>query len=119
MAGLEHRLKTEKSLARKIQNDSVEYNGNVERAADNINDAVRYTLLFEPDVYTESAIKTIDGMRDAGYQFERIKNFLVKREPFSIENGDMTITLKVKRKVVMEKYAAEIEAMYAQTDCPL
>jgi long-chain acyl-CoA synthetase len=52
-------------------------------------------------------------------KFERIKNFLVKREPFSIENGDMTITLKVKRKVVMEKYAAEIEAMYAQTDCPL
>ena len=52
-------------------------------------------------------------------KFERIKNFLVKREPFSIENGDMTITLKVKRKVVMEKYAGEIEAMYAQTDCPL
>jgi long-chain acyl-CoA synthetase len=52
-------------------------------------------------------------------KFERIKNFLVKREPFSIENGDMTITLKVKRKVVMEKYSAEIEAMYAQTDCPL
>ena len=87
MAGLEHRLKTEKSLARKIQNDSVEYNGNVERAADNINDAVRYTLLFEPDVYTESAIKTIDGMRDAGYQFERIKNFWRKGDDYQGING--------------------------------
>jgi hypothetical protein len=87
MAGLEHRLKTEKSLARKIQNDSVEYNGNVERAADNINDAVRYTLLFEPDVYTESAIKTIDGMRDAGYQFERVKNFWRKGDDYQGING--------------------------------
>jgi long-chain acyl-CoA synthetase len=52
-------------------------------------------------------------------KFERIKNFLVKREPFSIENGDMTITLKVKRKVVMERYINEIDAMYLSVDCPL
>jgi long-chain acyl-CoA synthetase len=52
-------------------------------------------------------------------KFERIKNFLVKREPFSVENGDMTITLKVKRKVVMERYTAEIDVMYASLDCPL
>ncbi len=52
-------------------------------------------------------------------KFERIKNFLVKREPFSVENGDMTPTLKVKRKVVMDRYAKEIDAMYASVDCPL
>jgi long-chain acyl-CoA synthetase len=52
-------------------------------------------------------------------KFERIRNFMVKREPFSIENGDMTITLKVKRKVVMERYADEIDLMYAQQECPL
>ena len=46
-------------------------------------------------------------------KFERIKDFIVKREPFSVEAGDMTITLKIKRKVVMEKYADEIDAMYA------
>jgi long-chain acyl-CoA synthetase len=52
-------------------------------------------------------------------KFERIRNFLVKREPFSIESGEMTITLKVKRKVVMERYADEIDLMYAEIECPL
>jgi long-chain acyl-CoA synthetase len=52
-------------------------------------------------------------------KFERIRNFLVKREPFSIESGEMTITLKVKRKVVMERYADEIDLMYAEKECPL
>ncbi len=52
-------------------------------------------------------------------KFERIRNFLIKREPFSIESGEMTITLKVKRKVVMERYEKEIDALYAQQECPL
>lgn len=45
-------------------------------------------------------------------KFERIKDFIIKRNPFSVEDGDMTITLKIKRKVVMEKFAEQIEAMY-------
>ncbi|MFN4913960.1 MAG: AMP-dependent synthetase/ligase [Sphingomonadales bacterium] len=45
-------------------------------------------------------------------KFERVKDFIIKRTPFSIEDGDMTITLKVKRKVVMEKFANEIDKMY-------
>jgi long-chain acyl-CoA synthetase len=47
-------------------------------------------------------------------KFERVKEFLIKRTPFSIEDGDMTITLKVKRKVVMEKFENEINIMYTQ-----
>jgi long-chain acyl-CoA synthetase len=47
-------------------------------------------------------------------KFERIKHFLIKRTPFSIEDGDMTITLKVKRKVVMEKFKNEIGKLYTQ-----
>lgn len=46
-------------------------------------------------------------------KFERVKEFLIKRTPFSIEDGDMTITLKVKRKVVMEKFENEINMLYA------
>lgn len=45
-------------------------------------------------------------------KFERIKNFKLKRNPFSLEDGEITPTLKVKRKVVEKKYAEPINEMY-------
>jgi long-chain acyl-CoA synthetase len=45
-------------------------------------------------------------------KFERIKNFKLKRNPFSLEEGEMTPTMKVKRKVVEKKYAEPINEMY-------
>lgn len=45
-------------------------------------------------------------------KFERIKNFKVKRIPFSIEAGEMTPSLKAKRKVIEKKYADDIDTLY-------
>lgn len=45
-------------------------------------------------------------------KFERIKNFKVKRKPFSMEDGEITPTLKAKRKVIEKKYAGPIDEMY-------
>lgn len=45
-------------------------------------------------------------------KFERIKNFIVKRNPFSIEEGDITPTMKPKRKVIEKKYVEYIDHMY-------
>ncbi|HYK76063.1 MAG TPA: long-chain fatty acid--CoA ligase [Daejeonella sp.] len=45
-------------------------------------------------------------------KFERIKNFLLKRNPFTIEAGEMTPTLKAKRKVIEKSYATAIEQLY-------
>ena len=43
---------------------------------------------------------------------ERVKRFTVAREPFTIDNGQMTPTLKVRRHAVTEAYGEEIEALY-------
>lgn len=45
-------------------------------------------------------------------KFERIKKFVIKRTPFTIDDGEMTPTLKIKRKVVEEKYADAIADLY-------
>jgi long-chain acyl-CoA synthetase len=44
---------------------------------------------------------------------ETVKKFHLLSQPFSIDSGELTPTLKVKRRVVYERYAREIEAMYA------
>ncbi len=48
-------------------------------------------------------------------KFERIKNFKVKRVSFSMEDGEITPTLKIKRKVIEKKYAESINAMYKES----
>jgi long-chain acyl-CoA synthetase len=45
-------------------------------------------------------------------KFERVKNFRVKRRPFTMEDGEITPTLKAKRKVIEKKYADAINEMY-------
>ncbi len=47
-------------------------------------------------------------------KFERIKNFKVKRTPFSMDEGEVTPTMKAKRKVIEKKYADAIDQMYLQ-----
>ncbi|MGH7493469.1 MAG: AMP-dependent synthetase/ligase [bacterium] len=44
--------------------------------------------------------------------FESVKKIRILPKDFSIAEGDLTPTLKVKRKVVTEKYRATLEEMY-------
>ncbi|TKC10616.1 long-chain fatty acid--CoA ligase [Pedobacter polaris] len=48
-------------------------------------------------------------------KFERIKNFKIKRNPFSMDEGEITPTMKVKRRVVEKKYIEAINAMYEES----
>jgi long-chain acyl-CoA synthetase len=44
---------------------------------------------------------------------ETIKKFTILRDSFSIANGELTPTLKLKRKVISERHQRAIDAMYA------
>jgi long-chain acyl-CoA synthetase len=45
-------------------------------------------------------------------RYEGIKKFVLLSRDFSIEGGELTPTLKLKRKVIYEKYKDKIEGMY-------
>lgn len=60
--------------------------------------------LFDEEIARESA--DFKG-------YERVAAFTFLEEPFSTENGLLTPTLKVKRRRVLERYAQQLEALYA------
>ncbi len=45
--------------------------------------------------------------------FERIRKFTLLEKPFTIENGEVTPSLKIRRKVIEERYRDLIEEMYS------
>ena len=45
-------------------------------------------------------------------KIENIKKFFVIKEKFSIENGMLTPTLKLKRYKIVQKYKNEFEKLY-------
>ncbi len=45
--------------------------------------------------------------------YEHIRRFALLTEPFTMENGELTNTLKIRRRVVADRYAALIDSLYA------
>lgn len=56
----------------------------------------------------------IENLNKSRASFEQIKAFRIIKEDFSIENGFLTPTMKVKRKLVAEHYKALIDEMYSK-----
>jgi long-chain acyl-CoA synthetase len=56
--------------------------------------------------------KVVDTMTGGLAQFERIKKVALLPREFTVEAGELTPTLKVRRKVVEEKYRDLIDQMY-------
>jgi hypothetical protein len=84
---LEQRLKSTDSLARKIDADAEkDHGGDREKAANAISDAVRYTLNFEGQNYTDSLETTIDNLGKTGWKVESVKNFWKAGDPYDGTN---------------------------------
>ena len=50
--------------------------------------------------------------------YESIKRFALISDDFTFDNGSLTFTLKLKRRVVEEKYCSVIESLYADVAEP-
>lgn len=55
----------------------------------------------------------IDALQEGFANYEKIKKFTLLAKAFSMETGELTNTLKIRRPVIRTRYAREIEAMYS------
>ncbi len=59
-------------------------------------------------------MERIDTLQQQLAHYEQIKRFTLLPKPFTMESGELTNTLKMRRKVINEHYKKEIENMYAE-----
>lgn len=75
------------------------------------------TYSEEADLLKNEAIKDlfkkqIDEVNEKLPRYEQVKYFKVLDKPFSVETGELTPTLKLKRRIVLENFKEDIESMY-------
>ncbi|MBL8623491.1 MAG: long-chain fatty acid--CoA ligase [Myxococcales bacterium] len=58
--------------------------------------------------------RQLDVVNERLARVEQVKKFTILERPFAIETGELTPTLKIKRKAVNQNFATEIEAMYQE-----
>ncbi|RDH75884.1 long-chain fatty acid--CoA ligase [Mycolicibacterium moriokaense] len=76
-------------------------------------DATVADLAEDPDLQAEVELAIKDA-NQAVSKAEAIRKFRILPVDFTEDTGELTPTLKVKRKVVAEKFAGDIDALYAK-----
>jgi long-chain acyl-CoA synthetase len=68
--------------------------------------------LVESAQIKELIKKQVDEVNETLPRYEQIKYYKILEKPFSVESGELTPTLKLKRRIVFEKFKDDIEKMY-------
>jgi len=84
---------------------TAEYNG--------IKDCSWPELIRHP-LIMEKVQKEVDRANEQLPRFMQIKYFRILQEPFSIEGGDMTPTMKLKKRIIEEKNKDLLDSMYKE-----
>ncbi|HYA14448.1 MAG TPA: hypothetical protein VEF33_08940, partial [Syntrophales bacterium] len=70
--------------------------------------------LIRHPLIMEKVQKEVDRANDQLPRFMQIKYFHILEKPFSIESGELTPTMKLKRRVVEGKYKDLLDGMYRE-----
>ena len=69
-------------------------------------------LVAHQDIQAMISKEILDDLKKKYGGYELPRKFIFLTEPFTLENGMVTQTMKLKRRVIMEKYQTEIDTMY-------
>lgn len=84
----------------------------IEALARKYNITDEWPALLERSEFRALFRRRLDEVNRALPLYSRVRNFTLLAEPFSQEQDELTPTLKIKRRVVVETRRAQIEAMY-------
>jgi len=70
--------------------------------------------LFQRDEIRDLIRQQVEQVNQGLARYEQIKEFCILSKPFDVASGELTPTLKLKRRIVYEHYQAEIDGMYAR-----
>ncbi|WBL42772.1 long-chain fatty acid--CoA ligase [Algoriphagus halophytocola] len=70
-------------------------------------------MIARPDI-VDKFKREVDELNKYFGKWEQIKRFKLLSDSWSIETGELTPTMKLKRKVIEEKYAKELAALYEE-----
>lgn len=68
-------------------------------------------LIHHPEVYAWMEKQVQESLQGFA-PYEQVKRFLLLSEPFTFEAGDVTITLKMRRARIIERYRHRLDALY-------
>ena len=83
------------------------------RASDDFNGQSVEEIL-QSDKITGRVHAAVSQANEELARYEQIKKYKILPREFSVEEGEMTPTMKLKRKVIEQAYADDIEAFYAE-----
>ncbi|PKH07327.1 long-chain fatty acid--CoA ligase [Moritella sp. Urea-trap-13] len=72
-----------------------------------------YVELLKHTKIVELFDERVKEMQKELAKFEQVKKFKLMASPFTNEKGELTPTLKLKRKVIQQRYSSLIESMYS------
>jgi long-chain acyl-CoA synthetase len=58
--------------------------------------------------------RAVENVNDGRSRYEQIKRYRILPRDFTIEDGELTPTLKLRRKIALEHFAEDVEALYAE-----
>jgi long-chain acyl-CoA synthetase len=70
------------------------------------------SVLAKHPKVVERVQRTVDHKNSELQSYAKIKKFVILPEDFTVENGALTPTLKVKRKVISERHRPVLDALY-------
>ena len=69
-------------------------------------------IVGDKEIHKEKIKPVIEKINDKLTSIEKIKKFILIHDEFTIDNGMLTPTLKLKRKVITKNYLKQIENLY-------